>query len=93
MKITKQRLKKLIQEEIMQEQVSNRIYIVKYDNEGDYRYDTGDVFSSREKAEAFIASQPDDGTKYEIESRQVDDPEALAEITADGIEKSRLARG
>jgi hypothetical protein len=75
MKLTKNRLKKLIKEEIMQEQAGNLIYIVTYTAHVGAVPESYAVFSTREKAEDYIANHKEDEVFFEVEEWEVDDPD------------------
>ena len=77
MKLTKNVLKKLIKEEVMQEESGNIVYIVMYKPEPEYREAEG-VFSTKEKAEVYIQEEAQDPRRYaedydfEIETYEID---------------------
>jgi hypothetical protein len=75
MKLTKQTIKKLIKEEIMQEQAGNLIYVVTYTAHVGAGADNYAVFSTREKAEDYIANHEEDAIFFEVEEWLVDDPD------------------
>ena len=78
MKLTKNVLKKLIKEEVMQEESGNIVYIVIYKVERDCR-EVEAVFSTKEKAEAYIQEEAEDPRRpmtrdydFEIETYEID---------------------
>ncbi len=75
MKLTKNTIKRLIKEEIMQEQAENLVYVVTYHahvGSGDENYA---VFSTREKAEDYVANHRHDAIFFQVEEWLVDDPD------------------
>lgn len=76
MKLTKNTIKKLIKEEVMQEESSNMVYIVIYSP--DRIPEVEAVFSTKEKAEAYIQEEDQDPQRYaktydfEIETYEID---------------------
>jgi len=73
MKLTKNVIKRLIKEESEEMLPPNRsdvVHIVMTEDEG--YLDIEGVFSTREKAEAHIASQPRDPIHFEIDAWDVD---------------------
>lgn len=76
MKLTKNTLKRLIKEEVMQEESGNMVYIVLYSP--DRIPENEAVFSTKEKAEAYIQEEVQDPQRsakdydFEIETYEID---------------------
>jgi len=75
MKLTKNTLKRLIQEEIMQEQAENLVYVVTYRAHVGAGEENYAVFSTREKAEDYVANHRHDPIFFQVEEWLVDDPD------------------